>query len=54
MSPDLIILYLALCIAIGVMGRKRRFGFWGFFFFSVILTPVITTLFLYFALPRRA
>jgi hypothetical protein len=33
--------YLPLCLAIGFAGRKREFGFWGFFFFSLIVTPIV-------------
>jgi len=53
MSPELVLLYLALCFLAGVAGRHRRIGFWGFFFSSIIFTPVISFLFLYFATPRR-
>ncbi|HEY5209079.1 MAG TPA: hypothetical protein VIJ42_06495 [Stellaceae bacterium] len=37
----LIIVYLIMCFMIGVAGRRRRLGFFGFFLLSVILTPVI-------------
>jgi hypothetical protein len=38
----LVIVYLILCFVIGIAGRRRRIGFFGFFLLSVILTPVIT------------
>ena len=41
------------CVA-GFLGRKRRIGFWGFFFSSILFTPVIGLLYLYFAMPRRS
>jgi Na+/melibiose symporter-like transporter len=53
MSPELIIAYLALCLVAGFLGRNRRIGFWGFLFCSMIVTPVVSLLFLYFATPRR-
>lgn len=28
----------------GVLGNKRKFGFWGFFMLSVIFTPIIVGL----------
>ena len=28
-------------LIVGLLGRNRRFGFWGFFFASILLTPVI-------------
>jgi len=45
--------YIALCLVAGVAGRKRRIGFWGFLFCSVLFTPIVSLLFLYFAAPRR-
>ena len=38
----LIIVYLILCFIIGVAGRRRSFGFFGFFLLSAIVTPVVT------------
>lgn len=45
--------YLALCLVAGIVGRNRLIGFWGFLFCSVIFTPVVSFLFLYFATPRK-
>ena len=45
-------IFLSLLIALG--GRKYRFGFWGYFFGSVLLTPVIGLLMLIAAIPARA
>ena len=50
----LVLVYLALCLVAGIVGRNRRIGFWGFLFGSVVFTPVISLLFLYFATPRKA
>jgi hypothetical protein len=50
---SLVIAYLALCVVAGVVGRNRRIGFWGFLFFSVLITPLISLLFMYFATPRK-
>jgi len=47
------IAYLALCLVPAVIGRHRRIGFWGFFFCSILFTPLISLLFLYFAMPQR-
>ena len=35
------ILYIIFCLVIGLIGMNRKFGFWGYFFGSVILTPVV-------------
>jgi hypothetical protein len=57
MTPDLAVAlafaYLLLCLMAGIVGRNRRIGFWGFVFCSVIFTPVISLLFIYFATPRK-
>jgi hypothetical protein len=37
----LITAYLILCFVVGIAGRQRRLGFFGFFLLSVLLTPVI-------------
>jgi hypothetical protein len=37
----LFLFYIALCALIGWFGSKRRFGFWGHFFVSLIFTPVV-------------
>jgi hypothetical protein len=37
----LLFVNLVLCYFIGVLGRNRRLGFWGHFFGSLLLTPVI-------------
>ena len=36
----LIVLYIGLSALIGFLGRNRKFGFWGFFFSSLLLTPL--------------
>jgi hypothetical protein len=49
----LVFVYLAFCLVAGVAGRNRRIGFWGFLFCSILFTPLISLLFLYFAAPRK-
>lgn len=34
-------LWLSLCTLVGFMGRQRKFGFWGYFIASTLLTPLI-------------
>lgn len=53
MGLELALGYLALCLVAGIAGRNRRIGFWGFLFCSVIFTPAVSLLFLYFATPRK-
>jgi hypothetical protein len=54
MTMEIAAVYVALCLVAGIMGRKRRIGFWGYVFCSFIFTPLISLLFLYFASPRKA
>ncbi|MEZ5671561.1 MAG: hypothetical protein R3E08_03935 [Thiotrichaceae bacterium] len=35
------ILIFVASVLIGLMGRNRKMGFWGYFFGSLLLTPVI-------------
>jgi hypothetical protein len=37
----IIVVYLGLCFWIALLGSKRKFGFWGYFFVSLFLTPII-------------
>lgn len=40
--PLVVIIYLLLCLLVGVLGRERRsMGLWGWFFFSLLLTPLV-------------
>jgi hypothetical protein len=35
------IVYIVLCLVIALIGSNRKFGFWGYFFCSLALTPCI-------------
>lgn len=40
--PLIAVIYLLLCLLVGVLGRERRsMGLWGWFFFSLLLTPLV-------------
>lgn len=45
--------YVAVCILIGIAGMRRKFGFWGYFFGSVLMTPVIGLLLVISSDPRK-
>ena len=42
---SLLVFYIGLCALVGWCGSKLRFGFWGYFFISLIFTPVLGLLF---------
>lgn len=44
--------YVALCLIVGTLGRRTRIGYWGTVLVSVIATPFVTFLFLFFFAPR--
>jgi hypothetical protein len=50
---ELVVIYLLLCLIAGFLGRRRRIGFWGFVFVSILLTPLVSTLFIFLAAPAR-
>jgi uncharacterized membrane protein YiaA len=37
----LVLVNFVVCYFIGVLGRNRKLGFWGHFFASLLLTPLI-------------
>jgi uncharacterized membrane protein len=39
--PEVSFVYIAICFAIACLGINRKFGFWGYFFGSLLLTPII-------------
>jgi hypothetical protein len=36
--------YLGLCFCIALLGTDRKFGYWGYFFCALFLTPFIGAL----------
>ena len=46
------LVYIALCFLIAFIGSNRKFGFWGYFFCSLFLTPCIGAIVLVASDPR--
>jgi hypothetical protein len=46
-------IWLVGSMLIGFLGRNYRFGFWGYFFASILFTPIIALLMLLAAVPRK-
>jgi hypothetical protein len=38
------VVYLLLCFIVGYLGRNRSMTFWGYFFASIVLTPLVGAL----------
>ena len=36
--------YVGLSLIVGMMGEDRKFGFWGYFFGSLLFTPFMGTI----------
>lgn len=49
----LIALYLLLSLIAGIIGSNRTLGFWGFFFLSLVVTPLVTLTVLAVTSPRE-
>ncbi|MBB4264598.1 hypothetical protein [Roseospira visakhapatnamensis] len=52
-TPFLVTGYVGLCAILGIIGRRRKMGGWGYFFASLVLTPVIGALLVAVSDPRR-
>lgn len=37
----LILLYAVLSLTVAIFGANRKFGFWGYFFGSILLSPAV-------------
>ena len=53
-SPYTLTGYLVLSLLAGFFGRRRMIGFWGFFFLSIMVTPLLTSFFLFVCTPVKA
>ena len=45
--------YVALCLLVGTLGRRTRIGYWGTVVISIVITPFLAFLFLFFFSPRE-
>jgi len=49
----IILIYVALCVAVGFLGRNRKWGFWGYLWSSILFSPLLGILFLLAADPKK-
>jgi hypothetical protein len=47
-------IYLLLCLLVGLIGINRKFGFWGYFFGSIVLSPIWGLLLVLASDPRKS
>ncbi len=48
-----IFIYLGTCLLVAITGIDRKMGFYGYFFASLLLTPVIGGLLVLVSAPRK-
>lgn len=51
--PQFLIAYLILAVIVGLLGRDKQIGFWGFFLLSLVITPIVPAVFMLISRPRR-
>lgn len=47
MIAVILLAYLGLCFCIALAGSRRKFGYWGYFFCSLFMTPIVGTIVLF-------
>jgi hypothetical protein len=52
MVPQFLVAYVILAIIVGLLGRHKQVGFWGFFLLSLLMTPLLTGFFMIINRPR--
>ncbi len=45
--------YIIICFFIALLGMNRRFGFWGYFFGALLLTPFVGLLLVIASDPKK-
>ncbi len=40
-----ILIYIVLCIIVAYLGRRRKWGYWGYLWSSILFTPFFGSLF---------
>ncbi len=48
-----LLIYVGLCVLMGFLGDHRKWGFWGYFFASILFTPALGLLFVLASDPRK-
>jgi len=51
--PQILIAYVILAVIVGLLGRNKQVGFWGFLVLSLVMTPLLTGFFLIITRDRR-
>lgn len=47
------LIYIVICVVIGMLGDHRKWGFWGYFFASLFFSPFFGVLLVMASDPRK-
>jgi len=47
-----LLIYIVFCFLVGLLGKNRKMGFWGYLFFSILLTPIVGLIMVFASDPR--
>jgi hypothetical protein len=50
---QMIVIVFVVSLIVGLIGRNRKFGFWGYFFASLLLSPIIGLLLVVASAPKE-
>ena len=53
MNPMFYVMYVVVAVLVGISGIRRKFGFWGYFFASLLFSPVIGILLVFASSPSK-
>jgi Na+/melibiose symporter-like transporter len=53
MVPQVLAAYVILALIVGLLGRNKQVGFWGFLVLSLVMTPILTGFFLVITRDRK-
>jgi hypothetical protein len=50
---EYVLIYVVFCFLVALIGRNRKLGFWGYLFFSILLTPIVGLITIFASDPRE-
>ena len=53
LAVSLAVAYIGSAVVLGILGRRRKLGAWGYLFASILFTPIVGLLLLLASDPRR-
>ena len=50
---EYLLIYVGFCLGVAFLGKNRKMGFWGYLFFSLLLTPFVGLIMIFASDPRE-